>query len=61
MRLWIKGYGFSEQNILLRLDKSWLNEYLELDSALDLETWDTDVYKRQMPKSWKWINIMDIY
>lgn len=41
MRLWIKGYGFSEQNILLRLDKSWLNEYLELDSALDLETWDT--------------------
>ena len=41
MRLWIKGYGFSEQNILLQLDKSWLNEYLELDSALDLETWDT--------------------
>lgn len=41
MRLWIKGYGFSEQNILLRLEKSWLNEYLELDSALDLETWDT--------------------
>lgn len=41
MRLWIKGYDFSEQNILLRLDKSWLNEYLELDSALDLETWDT--------------------
>ena len=41
MRLWIKGYGFSEQNILLRLDKSQLNEYLELDSALDLETWDT--------------------
>ena len=31
MRLWIKGYGFSEQNILLRLDKSWLNEYLELE------------------------------
>ena len=33
MRLWIKGYGFSEQNILLQLDKSWLNEYLELDSV----------------------------
>lgn len=41
MRLWIKGYGFSEQNVLLQLDKAWLNEYLELDSALDIETWDT--------------------
>ena len=40
MRLWIKGYGLSDQNILLKLDKEWLQEYLSLEDAIDLDVWN---------------------
>lgn len=40
-RLWIKGYGFSEQTIILDMPKEWRTEYYELEYSIDIEAWNT--------------------
>lgn len=41
MRLWIKGYDFTSQNILLKLNKEEQEKYLALDEAIDIEAWNS--------------------
>lgn len=40
IQLMIKGYGLSEQNIILSLDERQINDYLQLDNVIDFHKWD---------------------
>lgn len=40
IQLMIKGYHFSEQNIILSLDKEERDEYLQLDHVIHFDEWD---------------------
>lgn len=42
LRLMVKGYDFSSQNILLSLDKEKTSEYLDYDTVIDLSYWDSE-------------------
>lgn len=38
IRLWIKGYSFTNQNILLQVEN--VDEYVSLDHVVDVDAWD---------------------
>lgn len=59
IRLMVKGYGLSSQNIILQLDEQQQNEYLALDYAIQISDWnqydnqqhyyDYDLYQKLNP------------
>ena len=59
IRLWIKGYSFTNQNILLQVEN--VDEYVSLDHVVDVDAWDVienkhnyieyELYSRQLKAS----------